>query len=410
MDSGSRLPLEGVSVVELGNIVAAPFASLLLADLGAEVVKVEDPESGDVVRSAGETGQAIFNAFSRNKRSLALDLKSESGREAYWDLVAAADVVVENLGPGVADRLGVGYETLREHNPGIVYLSIKGFFEGPYGDRAGMDMVAEAMSGLAAMTGKPDDQPLRVGTSIADIGAALYGVIGILVALRERDRTGDGQRVDASLFASATQWLGYWMTYADMTGTDHPSLGTSHPSFSLYDVFETATDDEYVFVGVTTDRHWPAFCRATDMGDLLADERFETAEKRRRNKDDLLDVVQAALREWDRDELVAALVDEDVPVAPVNQPSDLLTDRHLRETGLLASFGGATESKELRTAITPVRGDRITTRQRHDPPALGEHSRAVLADLGYDADTIDSLVEAGITTDDAGIVSDGVDR
>lgn len=395
MSADRSLPLEGTSVVELGNIVAAPFATLLLADLGADVVKVERPGTGDVVRSTGDSGKAIINAFSRNKRSLALDLKSEVGRAAYHELTASADIVVENLGPRVVERLGVGYEDLRKGNPRLVYLSIKGFFQGPYGDRPGMDMVAEAMSGLSAMTGEPDGPPLRVGTSIADIGAALYGVIGILVALRERDRTGEGQRVDASLFASATQWLGYWITHADMTGSDHPSLGSSHPSFSLYDIFVTADPESRVFVGVTTERHWPAFCRATGMEELLADERFETNTKRIDNKAELLETVQDTLEEWDQTELVTALLEEGVPAAPVNKPSDLLDDPHLAATDLLASFNGV-DGDCLRTAMTPIQGDRIETRQQRDPPRLGEHSREVLGELGYDSTTINELVAAGV--------------
>lgn len=398
MRSNDDLPLEGVTVVEFGNIVAAPFASLVLADLGAEVVKVERPGVGDVIRNTDEIGQSIIYAFNRNKRSLALDLKDEAGRDAYHDLASEADIIVENLGPGVVDRLGVGYNDLREHNPELIYLSIKGFMDGPYGDRPGMDMVAEAMSGLSAMTGEPGRKPLRVGTSIADIGAALYGTIGVLVALRERDRTGRGRRVDASLFESAAQWMGYWMTYAHMTGGDHPPMGPSHPSFALYDVFETTEAEERVFVGVTTDRHWPAFCRATGMEALLADERFETATKRLEHEAELTELVQAELRNWDRSALVDALNDESVPVAPVNQPSDLIDDPHLRAAGLLAEFTGA-DGCSLQTVLTPIRGDRLTTTQRRDPPALGEHGRVVLRELGYDEETITELENTGVLGD-----------
>ncbi|MUV86982.1 CoA transferase [Natronomonas sp. CBA1123] len=398
MTQREALPLSDVSVVELGNIVSAPFASLLLADLGADVVKVERPGSGDIMRNAGESGEAVVNAFNRNKRSIALDLQSDRGRAAYHDLAEAADVVIENLGPGVADRLGIGYDDLSELNAGLVYLSIKGFQPGPYGDRPGMDMVAEAMSGLAAMTGRPGDGPVRVGTSIADIGSALYGVIGVLTALRERERTGEGQFVDATLFESAAQWMGYWATYADMTGHDHPPLGSSHPAFSLYDVFETDESDRWVFVGVTTDRHWPAFCEAVDRPDLLADERFETPASRLDHKSELTEAAAEELADWNREELVDALLEAGVPAAPVNEPSELLEDDHLRETGMLVDFEGdhGGERKRLRTVKTPLSGDRIETEQRLDAPRLGEHSREVLADSGYDDADIDSLIEDGV--------------
>lgn len=397
MTERESLPLADLSVLELGNIVSAPFASLILADLGADVVKVERPGVGDIMRNAGESGEAVVNAFNRNKRSIALDLQTDEGREAYHDLAAVSDVVIENLGPGVADRLGIGYEDLRDRNAGLIYLSIKGFRRGPYGDRPGMDMVAEAMSGLAAMTGRPGDGPVRVGTSIADIGSALYGVIGVLLALRERDRTGEGQLVDATLFEAATHWMSYWITYADMTGGDHPPLGSSHPAFSLYEVFETNEPDRWVFVGVTSDRHWPAFCQAVDRPDLLADERFGTPTDRLDRKAELVDEVRDELETWDREELVDALLAKGVPAAPVNQPSDLLDDKHLTETGLLTSFVGhhGEGEKRVRTVKTPLWGDRIETSQRLDPPQLGEHGREVLLELGYDEATVQALVEAG---------------
>jgi len=386
-----------MSVIELGNIVSAPFASLLLADLGADVVKVERPGTGDIIRDGDERVECVFNAFNRNKRSLALDLQRENGRKAYHDLAAEADVVIENLGPGVADRLGIGYEDLRKRNDGLIYLSIKGFQQGPYGNRPGMDMVAEAMSGLVAMTGRPDDGPVRVGTSIADIGSALYGVIGVMLALRERDRTGVGQRVDSSLFEPATQWMTCWMAYADMTGHDHPPLGSSYPAFAPYDVFETNEPETWIFVGVTSEHHWPAFCRAVDRPDLLADERFETQASRLNHQSVLVSEVREEIAAWNRDTLVEALLEENVPAAPVNEPSELLDDEHLKATGLLVPFEGYHDGtkKRLRTVTTPIQGERFTTSQRLDVPRLGEHSGDVLRAAGYDETTIAQLLEDG---------------
>lgn len=394
-ESGGSQPLSDVTVLELGNIVAGPFASMMLADLGAEVVKVERPGSGDVIRSAGETGPPMFDALNRNKRSIELNLKSDAGKEAFLELADAADVVVENLGPGVTDRLGIGYDDLSERNPGIVYLSIKGFLEGPHGDRAGMDVVAEAMSGLMSMTGEEGRQPVRVGTSIADMGAAMYGVMGVLIALRERERTGEGRKVDGPLFEAAASWMGYWITYADRYGKDHPPLGASHPTWALYDVFRVGGEDTWLFVGVTTERHWPALCRAIDREDLLADERFETADSRLEHKEELTEIVAEELRPRDRETVRQELEAENVPAAPVNDPSDLVDDEHLEAVDLMAEFDSATDGERLKTVMTPIHGDDMAPKQRLDPPELGEHTEAVLRDAAIDEETIDDLRDRG---------------
>ncbi|MFC4447497.1 CaiB/BaiF CoA transferase family protein [Halorussus aquaticus] len=394
-DTNDSQPLADVTVLELGNIVAGPFASVMLADLGAEVVKVERPGSGDVLRSAGEAGPPMFDALNRNKRSIELDLKSDAGREAFLDLADRADVVVENLGPGVADRLGIGYDELSERNSELVYLSIKGFLDGPYGDRAGMDVVAEAMSGLMSMTGEPGRKPVRVGTSIADMGAAMYGVMGVLVALRERERTGEGRRVDGPLFEAVASWMGYWITYADRYGRDHPSLGASHPTWALYDVFRVGDQDDWLFLGVTTERHWPALCRAIDREDLLADERFDTSQSRLDHKAELTETVAEELRDRDRESVLAALLAEDVPAAPVNDPSDLVDDDHLDAVDLLAEFDSAEDGQSLQTVMTPVHGDGIAPAQRLDPPELGEHTEEILRTAGLDDDAIAALRNRG---------------
>lgn len=394
--SREQLPLSDLTVVELGNIVAGPFASLMLADLGADVIKVERPGRGDIIRDSSETGDAMFAALNRNKRSITLDLKSEAGREAMKELLADADVFVENLGAGATDRLGLGYEALKEDNPELIYLSIKGFQEGPYGDRPGMDVVAEAMSGLMSMTGEPGRKPVRVGTSIADIGGALYGVLGVFLALVERERTGEGQRVDGTLFEASAHWMCYWMVYAGLAGRDPPPLGASHPNWALYDVFRTR-DEEWLFVGVTTERHWPAFCRAAGLEELATDERFETAEKRLRRSDELTEIVQDAVSEHDREPLLKALLAENVPAAPVNGPSELIDDPHLKATDLLTDVKVATDEGPVtqQTVLTPIVGDRIDTEQRREPPELGEHTESVLRERGLDDEAIEDLAERG---------------
>jgi crotonobetainyl-CoA:carnitine CoA-transferase CaiB-like acyl-CoA transferase len=392
MTDRTNLPLSDLRVVELGNIVAGPFAGSMLADLGADVVKIERPGTGDIIRTQGETGEAMFASLNRNKRSITLDLKNEAGLSALFELVDDADVFVENLGRGAPERLGIGSDDLRERNPELVYLSIKGFADGPYGDRAGMDVVAEAMSGLMSVTGEPGRQPVRVGTSIADMGAALYGVLGVFVALRERERTGEGQRVDGTLFESAAHWMGYWTTYADLLGDDPDSLGASHPSWGLYDVFPT--EGGWLFVGVTTKRHWPAFCRAVDAEELLADERFDTVDRRRANKAELAETVRDHLADWSRQDALDALYDENVPAAPVNAPSDLLDDEGLEAAEVLARFD-VDDERSSQTAMTPVSGERFGPGQYRDPPGLGDHAAEVLAEAGIDEAAVADLRERG---------------
>ena len=392
MTDRTNLPLSDLRVVELGNIVAGPFAGSMLADLGADVVKIERPGTGDIIRTQGETGEAMFASLNRNKRSITLDLKSEAGLSALFELVDDADVFVENLGRGASERLGIGSDDLRERNPELVYLSIKGFADGPYGDRAGMDVVAEAMSGLMSVTGEPGRQPVRVGTSIADMGAALYGVLGVFVALRERERTGEGQRVDGTLFESAAHWMGYWTTYADLLGDDPDSLGASHPSWGLYDVFPT--EGGWLFVGVTTKRHWPAFCRAVDAEELLADERFDTVDRRRANKAELAETVRDHLADWSRQDALDALYDENVPAAPVNAPSDLIDDEGLEAAEVLARFD-VDDDRSSQTAMTPVSGERFGPGQYRDPPGLGDHAAEVLAEAGIDEAAVADLRERG---------------
>lgn len=375
-DSGG--PLSDLRVLELGNIVAGPFASSVLADLGADVVKVERPGTGDSIRSTGESGDAIFDALNRNKRSVALNLKEDADREALYRLVDVADVFIENFGRGTPERIGVGYETLRERNPELIYLSIKGFQDGPYGSYAGMDVVAEAMSGLMSVTGEPGRQPVRVGTSIADMGAALYGVLGVLVALRERDRTGVGQRVDGTLFESAAHWMSYWLTYADRFDHNPQPLGASHPSWGLYDVFET--NGGWLFIGVTNDRHWGRFCEATGFDDLRDDDRFRNSAGRREHKTELRKIVQSRLQDSDRGELFERLTDANVPVAPVNQPADLLDDPGLEAAGVLAEFNSVDDVGSLQTVMAPVSGERFGPSQYRDPPDIGEHDKEVFND------------------------------
>ncbi|WP_323173377.1 CaiB/BaiF CoA-transferase family protein [Natrialba sp. PRR66] len=379
-ESAAQLPLSGITVIELGNLIAAPFTGLMLGDLGAEVIKVERPGTGDVIRQAGDTGDAIFTALNRNKHSATIDLQNDAGCEAYRELVAAADIVVENLRPGVTERLGIGYDALSDERDDLIYVSIAGFRQGgPYDDRPGMDVVGQAMSGMMRMTGSSGQKPLRAGTSVVDFGTGVYGAFGAMLALWMRETTGTGQKIDAGLFETASHWTHYWTVFAQLFD-DHPPLGSSHPAFGLYDVFETEPN-EWLFAGVITKHHWPAFCEAIDAPELLADERFETNEGRQANADVLYDLIQEALRGRDRSAVVDALLDVGVPSAPVNHPSELLDDPHLTALDLLVETQSSGD-ETVQAMLTPLGGTDIGVSHRCDPPSLGENTATVFESLG----------------------------
>ncbi|MGH7339081.1 MAG: CaiB/BaiF CoA transferase family protein, partial [Candidatus Rokuibacteriota bacterium] len=277
------LPLDGLRVLELGHIVAGPSAGLLLADLGADVIKIEKPGEGDQSRGMPAGNAANFHFLNRNKRSLAVDLKgSTEGRALFLRLVSASDIVIDNFGYGAVEGLGLGYDVLSRVNPGVIYLALKGFLPGPYEARPFLDVLAQMSAGLAFMTG-PRGQPLRAGASVVDVGAAAYGVIAVLAALQQRARTGLGQKITSGLYETTVFLMGQWL--ASFAATGEPSVpmpeirqGT-RMGWGIYQLF-TAADGEQVFVGITSNGHWERFCKELGLDDLLADERLSDNGKR----------------------------------------------------------------------------------------------------------------------------------
>ena len=267
------LPLEGVRVVEFAHMVMGPSCGVVLADLGAEVIKVE-PLKGDNTRRLEHAGSGFFPVFNRNKKSLAVDLQHEEGRKIVHRLLASADVLTENFRPGALDKLGFSYARLREDNPGLIYCSLKGFLHGPYEHRPALDEVTQMMGGLAYMTGLPD-RPLRAGSSVVDIMGGTFAAVGILAALRSRESTGRGTQVTSALFESTAYLVAQHMAQFELTGEAPPPMSVKRPAWGVYDIFETAGGGR-LFIGVVTDTQWLAFCREFQLDDLAADPRLKT--------------------------------------------------------------------------------------------------------------------------------------
>ena len=325
-----NLPLSGIRVIEFSHMVMGPAAGLLLADLGADVIKVE-PISGDKTRDLRGSGAGYFAMYNRNKRSIRLNLKSEEGAAIARRLVADADVLIENFRPGAMEKLGFGYEALSAENPRLIYCSNRGFLAGPYEHRTALDEVAQMMGGLAYMTGPPG-KPLRAGASVIDVMGGTFGAVGILAALEERHRTGKGQQVKSSLFESTVFLVGQHMAQYAVTGTPAAPMPARISAWAIYDVFETA-DDEKVFVGVVSDGQWITFCEDFGFDELLADESLRANNKRVDARDHIMPIVRAAFAKLTHNELMEKLEASGLPFAPIANPEQLFDDPHLAASG-----------------------------------------------------------------------------
>ena len=382
------LPLDAVRVVEFAHMVMGPSCGLVLADLGAEVIKVE-PLAGDNTRRLEAAGAGFFPVFNRNKKSLAVDLQKSEGRELVSRLLATADVLTENFRPGALDKLGFSYENLSKENPRLIYCSLKGFLHGPYEHRLALDEVTQMMGGLAYMTGLPD-RPLRAGSSVIDIMGGTFGAVGILAALRERESTGHGQRVTSSLFESTAYLVAQHMAQYELTGEAPPPMSVKRPAWGIYDIFETG-DGGRLFVGVVTDTQWEVFCREFGEPELAADARLKTNGMRVKERGWLLPRLAELMKKHAQSELATKLEAIGLPFAPIAKPWDLLDDPHLKASGglLETRYSG----KRSHIPALPIELDGMRLAKRSDPPEVGQHGQALLRELGYSQKAIAGLLE-----------------
>ncbi len=391
------LPLEGLKVLDLGHTVMGPTCGLILADMGAEVLKIERAPGGDTTRTLTGFGSGFFAYLNRNKASLAIDLKSGAGADVLRRLIAHADVLIENFGPGTMARLGFGYDACAAINPRLIYCTLKGFLPGPYEDRPALDEVVQMMGGLAYMTG-PQGRPLRAGASVVDILGGTFGAVGILSALHRRQTTGRGERVHAALFESVAFLMGQHMAAAAVTGEPPPPMPERGRSWSIYDLFTTA-DQEQVFIACTSDAHWRAFCKHFDFRDWAADPRLADNTRRVEARDELLPAIRERLGQLDADEVMTRAGRAGIPYAPVGRPQDLFDDPHLTQSGGLADVrlpdGGTARLPKL-----PLRIGDAGFGLRNQPPAVGEGGRAFLIAAGFEAEEIDRLRKEGVIQTD----------
>ena len=386
------LPLSGIRVVEFCHVVMGPTCGLVLAELGAEVIKVEATPLGDETRNLRTHAAGGFTYFNRGKKGIGLDLKSEGGRSAAHRLLREADVLLENYAPGTADRLGIGWEEISALNPRLVYCSLKGFLPGPYENRTALDELVQFSTGLAFMTGPPG-RPLRAGASVVDITGGLFGAVAILAALRRRDVTGRGELVQSALYESSAFLLGQHMAGQITTGQLPEPLPIRPRSWGIYDTFTTA-DQQTIFLAIVSDKQWKAFCDRFSRPDLFAEERFDTNEKRRVEHDELHATIQKMFDGSACDPLIEMLIEAGLPAAPVRKPSDLFDDPQLNTDNRMSNtdFGDGKMARLPRLPITIGDGK---TRASGQPPEFGEHTDGLLSGLGYSVAEIDELRRNG---------------
>ena len=385
------LPYEGLRVVEFTHMVMGPTCGMVLADLGAEVIKVEPVghgRQGDATRDLLGSGAGFFPMFNRNKKSLALDLQTPEGLQAVLRLLATADVVTENFKPGTMKKLGLDYDSLKALNPRLVYVSHKGFLPGPYEHRTALDEVVQMMGGLAYMTGRPGD-PLRAGASVNDIMGGMFGAIGAMAALAQREKTGLGQEVQSALFENNVFLVAQHMMQFAVTGKPAAPMPARISAWAIYDVFKVR-DDEQIFLAVVSNTAWRVFCEAFGFEDLQADPRLQSNNDRVLAREWMMPTLRERMARFSAQHIREVFEKNALPFAPITRPQDLFDDPHLNATGALADIE-LPDGRQTRTVLMPLTLGGQRPGVRMSAPRLGEHSAEILSGLGYSADEINRL-------------------
>ena len=373
-----KLPLEGLRVLDLSRVLAGPYATMVLADLGADVIKVEHPERGDDTRhwgppfAGGES--AYFLSVNRNKCSIALDLKAPEGLDKVKSLAAEADVLIENMRRGTLEKRGLGYEALREANPGIVYCSVTGFGPGEDRDRPGYDFLVQARAGIMGITGFPEGEPTKVGVAIADIVCGLYAATAILAALRRREMSGEGARIEVPLFETTLGWLANRAQEYLVSGDDKGRMGNSHPTIVPYQTFDAS--DRPIAVAVGNDAQFRRLCEVIGRAELADDERYATNPERVANREELVEILQKEFSKKGADAWVEEIREAGVPIGPVNALADVFSDEHVLSSGILQTVEHPAAGM-LRILGSPVVVDGERPPIRRPPPTLGQHTDEV---------------------------------
>jgi crotonobetainyl-CoA:carnitine CoA-transferase CaiB-like acyl-CoA transferase len=387
-------PLQGLRVVEFSQMVMGPSCGLILADLGADVIKVE-PLKGDRTRSFKGPASGFFNTYCRNKRSIALDASTPGGQQVARRLIESCDVLIENFRPGLLKRIGLDHESVAKFAPRLIYCSLKGYLPGPYENRLALDEVVQMMGGLAYMTGLPD-RPMRAGASVNDIMGGMFGAIAIQAALAERQRTGRGRYIQSALYENNVFLMAQAMMYETVTGEPSTPYSVKQSPWPVYDLFDTR-DGSKLFVTIVGEEQWQAFCRAFDRESWLNDPRFVTSQDRVDHRDWLIPEIARIFSRWDKSALAEKLDQLGLPYAPVNKPGDLFDDPHLNASGGLIDIE-LPDGSHARTPLLPVSMDGQRLPNRYDPPKVGEHTRDVLTEIGCTPQEIAELAATGIVT------------